>query len=260
MTRRSWIASAASVAAMVVAGLILTSPQARAVPEGHYCTLSKDRICVDSTYMGDQIDVSGAALPGAEVIIKVTSAPGPMKLARKGKVGPIWMNVADVAFDNAPAFYKVNCTETLNPALSPQQMSSLGLGYNGLKSQIAVKPAAEDSPANFKEFIGLKEGSGLYEVKPHSVAVDRQGSFRTSFAWPSNAPAGPYTVTVYEVKDGKLVRQASRQLTVERVGLARWLADMAQNHGAAYGLLAIATALSAGLVVGFVFKGASKGH
>jgi uncharacterized protein (TIGR02186 family) len=224
-----------------------------------YCRLSKDHICVDATYTGDTISVSGVADPGAQVIIKVASPAASMKLARKAKVGPIWMNVSDVEFGNTPAFYQVNCTGALEPLLPAALLDSLGLGYDGLKHQMQLSPAAENTEVNFKEFIGLKESEGLYKVRPDSVRVDGKGQFQSTFIWPSNAPAGPYQVTVYEVKDGRVLHQATSQVVVEKVGLIRWLANMAQHDGATYGLLAIASALGAGLVVGFVFKGA-KAH
>ncbi len=243
-----------------LAALLLAVPAAADISSGQYCCLSKERICVNYNFTGDTVAVSGLAEPGAEVIVKVSSPPASLKLARKGRVGPIWMNVSEAEFRNAPAFYKVNCTQTLNPVLPSGLLNRLGLGYDGLKSQITVSPAEEDSPENFQEFIGLKESEGLYDMGPRSVQVDSQGVFHTSFEWPSNAPAGPYTVTVYEVKDGRLLREATGRLSVETVGLTRWLADLAQHNGAAYGLLAVASALGAGLVVGFIFKGAKGGH
>jgi uncharacterized protein (TIGR02186 family) len=248
---------------VMVTVVLAFSPWAESSPvveqSCRYCALSKDRVCIDSTYTGDSVTVSGLTEPGAEVIVKVSSPPADLKLSRKGRVGPIWMNVASVDFDHAPAFYQVNCSQTLNPVLSPEMMSKLGLGYQGLRSQIAIAPAAENTAANYTEFISLKESQDLYGVRPHSVRIDPEGGFQTAVRWPSNAPPGPYDVMVYQVKNGQVVRQASARVNLEKVGLTRWLADLARDNGAAYGLLAVASALGAGLVVGFVFKGA-KGH
>jgi uncharacterized protein (TIGR02186 family) len=249
------------LAAAIAVGLALAGPPgvaATPVPDG-YCCLSKEHIGIDSTYAGDTVSVSGRAEPGAYIVVKVSSPPASLKLSRKGRVGPIWMNVSEVEFDHAPAFYQINCTETLNPVLPPELMADLGLGYEGLKSGMAVTPPSEDTPANFKEFVGLKESQGLYHVQPRSVKVDPEGVFHTVFSWPTNAPPGPYTVTVYEIRDGKVIGQADSVVRLEKVGFTRWLADMARTNGALYGLLAVLSALGAGLVVGFLFKGA-KGH
>jgi uncharacterized protein (TIGR02186 family) len=229
MRRERWLMVGWAALAACAAALMLLGPAAANISSGQYCCLSKERICVNYNFSGDSVAVSGLAEPGAEVIVKVSSPPASLKLARKGKVGPIWMNVSEAEFRNAPAFYKVNCTQTLNPVLPSELLNRLGLGYDGLKSQITVSPAREDSPENFQEFTGLKESERLYEVKPRSVQVDSQGVFHTSFEWPSNAPAGPYTVTVYQVKDGRLLREATGRLSVETVGLTRWLADLAQH-------------------------------
>lgn len=48
-------------------------------------------------------------------------------------------------------------------------------------------------------------------------------------------------------------------LTVALVGFPAWLAQLAYQHGAAYGVLAVVIAIVTGFAMGFIFKGGG-GH
>jgi hypothetical protein len=78
--------------------------------------------------------------------------------------------------------------------------------------------------------------------------------------WPYQAPPGSYTVTVYAVKDKKVVETATSGVLVEQVGGVKSFADMAKNNAAVYGIISILAALSAGFGVGLVFRKSGGAH
>jgi hypothetical protein len=80
------------------------------------------------------------------------------------------------------------------------------------------------------------------------------------FKWPYQAAPGNYLVTVYAVKGGKVVEQATSGVLVEQVGGVKALAGMAKKNGALYGLLSILSALGAGFGVGLVFRKGGGAH
>ena len=71
---------------------------------------------------------------------------------------------------------------------------------------------------------------------------------------------GNYTVTVYAVKDKKVVETATADVFVEQAGLVKSFANMAKNNAAVYGIISILAALSAGFGVGLVFRKSGGAH
>ena len=61
------------------------------------------------------------------------------------------------------------------------------------------------------------------------------------------------------IQDGKAVSNTCTDLKVEMVGFPAWLATLAYQHGAAYGVLAVVIAIVTGFAMGFIFKGGG-GH
>ncbi len=78
--------------------------------------------------------------------------------------------------------------------------------------------------------------------------------------WPYQAAPGDYLVTVYAVKNGKVIEQAESKVNVEQVGMVKALANMAKNSAALYGVLSIGIALVAGFGVGLVFRKGGGSH
>jgi hypothetical protein len=78
--------------------------------------------------------------------------------------------------------------------------------------------------------------------------------------WPYQAQPGDYLVTVYAVKDHKVVEQATSKVNVEQVGMVKSLAGMAKDMPAMYGFLSIGVALSAGFGVSMVFRKGGGAH
>jgi len=69
-----------------------------------------------------------------------------------------------------------------------------------------------------------------------------------------------YTVTVYAVKNKKIVEQAESKVQVEQAGIVKRLAGMAKNNAAVYGILSIMAALGAGFGVGLIFRKGGGAH
>jgi hypothetical protein len=67
-------------------------------------------------------------------------------------------------------------------------------------------------------------------------------------------------VTVYAVKNNKVVEQAEAKVLVEQVGMVKALAGMAKNSAAFYGFLSVGVALGAGFGVGMIFRKGGGSH
>src|SRR5512135_3361072 len=128
-----------------------------------------------------------------------------------------------------------------------------------------MKPVKDDTERAkwFSEFVKFKESSNLYcsNVGGFTMATENgQHTYFMKFKWPYQATPGNYLVTVYAVKGGKVVEQATSGVLVEQVGGVKALAGMAKKNGALYGLLSILSALGAGFGVGLVFRKGGGAH
>jgi len=257
-TLRKGIAAAAGAALLLCA-----APGARAeltVLANH------DHITVGFFYHGSSVSVRGVADPDADLVIKIASADGHEALKQKGKAGGvIWMNVGTLEFEHAPKLYEVFSTRPVGEILAPEEADRHVLGYEALGRHVAIEPAEDEAARErwFAEFLKFKEAQKLYASSTGEITFAEKDGKHTYFIdtpWPYQAPPGDYTVTVYAVRDGRVVETASHPVLVEKVGTVRYLSAMAKNRGALYGLLSVLVALGAGFGVGLIFRKGGGAH
>jgi len=226
-----------------------------------------DHITIDFFYNGSTVGVKGLSDPGRDLVIKITSPEGRQVLKKKGKVaGVLWMNVGTLTFENAPNFYEVFSTRAVDDILAPAEQEKYTIGYRALEKHVELKPSAgeEEKTQWFGEFVKFKEASRLYRTEDgkieKTVLPDGHEQYYILTQWPYQATPGEYLVTVYAVKDGKIVEQAESRVKVEQVGMVKTLATMANDSAAMYGFLSIGVALTAGFGVGMVFRNGGGSH
>lgn len=226
-----------------------------------------DHISIDFFYHGSTVSIKGEADPGVDLVIKMTDRVGHHVMKQKGKVGGLlWMNVGMLNFERTPNFYAVHSTRKLEDILSPDEREKYTLGYPALEKQVAVTPAAneEEKAKWFGEFVKYKEASKVYATSYGNITTtatkDGHMEYYILTDWPYQASPGDYLVTVYAVKNGKVVEQAESKVNVEQVGTVKTLATMAKNNAAFYGILSIGIALGAGFGVGMVFRKGGGSH
>lgn len=226
-----------------------------------------DRITIDFFYHGSTVSVKGEADAGRDLVVKITSPEGRQVLKQKGKVGGLlWMNVGTLTFERTPNLYEVFSTKEPDGILGPEEREKYVIGYPALEKHVEVDHVAngEEKTNWFSEFVKYKEASNLYvsssgSITTTTLADGRQGYYIMT-DWPYQAAPGDYTVTVYAVKNRKVVEQAECKVRVEQVGTVKALAGMASNSAAFYGFLSIGIALGAGFGVGMIFRKGGGSH
>ena len=250
---------------MLVAGSIaLTGIDAQAMLTAK---ANHDHITIDFFYNGSSVSVKGISDPGRDLVIKIASPDGHQVLKQKGKVaGMLWMNVGILTFENTPNFYEVFSTRHIDDMLAKEEQKKYTLGYKALEEHAELKPStsAQEKSQWFGEFVKFKEASKLYKAEDGKIETtvlpDGHEQYYILTQWPYQATPGAYTVTVYAVKDGKVVEQAESQVTVEQVGMVKTLATMARESAAVYGFLSVGIALTAGFGVGMIFRKGGGSH
>ena len=190
-----------------------------------------------------------------QVVISVSGPHEPVTIRRKDKrAGIIWVNSASALIDDAPSFYSVATTVPLSEALSdgedlkykvsiPRAISSIG-------TQIATGSAAEFTEA----LIRIRTNNGLYQVHEGAVELMSDTLFRTSIDLPSNLTAGEYTARILITRNQHVVDVFETKLDIQKVGIERWLYNLAHNNAIYYGLMSLFIAIAAGWTASAVFS------
>jgi uncharacterized protein (TIGR02186 family) len=226
-----------------------------------------DHITIDFFYHGSTVSVRGEADPNTDLVIKITSPEGEQVLKQKGKVaGLLWMNVGKLKFEQTPNFYEVFSTKKVEDILSREEMEKYVIGYPALAKHVEITPVAnvEEKAKWFDEFVKFKEESHVYSTSSGNITTTATPNGRQEYYiltdWPYQAQPGDYLVTVYAIKDGKVLEQAQSKVNVEQIGMVKTLATMAKNSPAIYGFLSIGVALGAGFAVSMVFRKGGGSH
>ncbi|MDA8168860.1 MAG: TIGR02186 family protein [Nitrospiraceae bacterium] len=224
-----------------------------------------DNIKVGFFYHGSTVKVSGAAGAGSGVVIKITAPEGHQVLRKKGKAaGVLWMNTGSLSFERVPDLYFIRSTAKPESILTPQELEANVIGYGALGRHMEIKPCADEQEKArwFSELVKYKENTRLFSPSGGITVADPSGKreFSTEINWPYQAPSGEYTVTAYEVRDGKVIARSQAKITVEHVGAVKLFADMAKKNAALYGLISLVVAVGAGFGVGMIFGKGGGAH
>ncbi len=229
-------------------------------------TANHDHIKIDFFYHGSTVSVRGLSDPGTDMIIKIATPGGHQSLRKKGKVaGLLWMNVGELKFDHVPSLYSLHSSKKISDILSDEERDKYLIGYGSLGKQTEIQPVANgaDKAKWFDEFVRFKEASKLYAESEGDISLSVNGGEQHYYVlspWPYQAAPGEYIVTVYAVKDKKVVETAETKVLVEQVGLVKSFAVMAKNSAALYGAISVIAALVAGFGVGLIFRKGGGAH
>lgn len=224
------------------------------------------QIQIGAFYHGSKLIVAGVSDMGTELILKITSPDRQTLLHKKGRVGGfLWMNTGALRVDHAPSLYLLYGTRKPDDILSPGEMKKYNIGYQSLNEHVALTHTRDEEEKNlwFREFVKFKENSGLYSVSEKEITAtvtNGKQEYNIAIDWPYQAMPDNYTITVYAVRDKKIIGRAEAALLVQQVGLTKKLADMANTSGALYGLISILLALVVGFGVGIIFRKSAASH
>jgi hypothetical protein len=175
------------------------------------------------------------------------------------------MNVGTIDFEQVPALYFVTSSKKVDDILSKEEMTKYVIGYEALEKHVELKPVKDEVEKSrwFNEFLKYKENSKLYSSASENITFsqkDGKQNYYTLFEWPYQAAPGDYTVTVYAVKNNRVVEKAEQKIVVAQAGVVKQLAGMAKNNASLYGILSILAALGAGFGVGLIFRKGGGAH
>lgn len=244
-------------ALLLAAWLAIT---ADAVAETVVAGLSRDAISITTNFEGSEILIFGAvsrvAPPpdGSEmhVIVTVEGPPRPVTVRRKALRFGIWVNTDAIEVDAAPTFYAVATTADLETVMTATEDLRQRVSIpNAIR---AVGTGVGDQENFIQALMRIRSSEALYQMNENTVTFRDQTLFDTSIRLPANLVEGDYRTRIFLTRDGEVVDALTQDIAVRKVGLERWIYNLAHQQPLAYGILSLAIAIAAGWLASAVFR------
>lgn len=239
---------------MALAIALLALLPVRAHAQALVADLSDHLIAITAGFAGTDVLLFGATEGEGDVIVVLRGPEAPVIVRRKTRAAGIWINTERIAFNGAPAFYRVAASRPLDEIANTQLRIRQQIGVDFLR----ITPERELTPAKFENFrqglLRNKEREDLYSAKVGEVSFLGPRLFRTRFYLPANVPPGTYTVEVLLVRNNQVIAAQTTPMLVNKTGIGADVYDFAHNHGAVYGLLAVLIAVTTGWAAGTFFR------
>lgn len=241
-----------AAAFILVLALCIAAPPARA--QQVVADLSRHLVAITTGFVGTEVLLFGATDGEGDVIVVVRGPERREVVRRKARVGGIWVNQQELAFNGAPAFYAIAASKPVGDILSKRLLARHRIGTDYI--ELRASQQVDETPlAQFRAgLVRNKIRQGLYLDKPGKLTFLGNRLFRTGLYFPANVPTGTYTVKIFLVRQGRVVSAQTSPLRVSKVGLGAEVYRFAHQYSILYGILAILIALAAGLTAGAVFR------
>ena len=214
--------------------------------------LSRDEVAITATFEGSDILVFGAVKREAPiasdsnlgVIVTVAGPDRPVMVRRKDRRLGIWVNTDAVEVDAAPSFYAVATSGPMTDVL--RDTEDLRHRITIPRAIRSVGATVDDSPAFTEALMQIRERSDLYQVLEGEVDLEQDTLFRTAITLPANLTEGDYEAHIFLTRDGTVIDEYITPIPVKKVGLERWLYNLAHEQALLYGLMSLAIAIASG--------------
>ena len=218
--------------------------------------LSSDTVSISTNFDGSDILIYGAvkrevAIPEDSelgVVITVEGPYVPLTVYRKDRVLGVWVNTDAVEIDLAPSFYAVATSGPFNDILSNVENLRHHVSVPRAIRSVGAPVSVENAQRFTDALIRIRERVGRYQMREGAVSVREQTLFSTRVQLPANLTEGLYRTRIFLTREGRVVGDLSRDIAVRKIGLGRWLFNLAQNQPLIYGILAVLIALGAGWI------------
>lgn len=238
-----------------IAALLVLLPAAATPAPPLIVALSKPFIAITTGFTGSDILLFGTTGSEADLIVVVSGPQNRLPVRRKERQFGIWINAAEMIFDDVPAFYLVAATKPVDQLLPDAVAAENGIGERFLPLTVVGPPRPPEEIAAFRAaLIRIKQRSGLYATAEVPVMSLGSGLFRVDMMIPANAPIGEYQVRTYRINDGHVIALERNTLDVRKAGMEAAISYFAQHRGFAYGVLATVFAAVAGWFASLLFR------
>lgn len=239
------------------AALVVLCTLSSAIAEEVVAGLSRDQVSITATFDGSDLFIYGAVKRDEpmndevplEVIITVSGPSLPVSVRKKDRRFGIWVNTDSAELAGAPSYYAVVTTAPLSEVLSP----AADLRHR-ITAARAIKSLYFDQGDFSEALLRIRAENGLYVNLEGAVKFREQTLFSTELALPSNLVEGDYLAKFFLTRNGEVVDVHTQMIPVKKVGLERWIYNLAHQQPLVYGLLSLFIAISAGWLASAFFR------
>jgi len=224
--------------------------------------LSQNRVSITADFVGSEILVYGAVKRDAptpegsplEVIVTVEGPATPLTVRRKERVAGIWINNASVRVDSAPSFFAVATTGPLSHILSDTENLRFNITIERVIRAVGITAEAEKAGEFLLALLRVRTQEDRYRILEGKVELTEDTLFRTDVELPANLIEGEYKVRIFLLRDQKVVAHQERVVGVRKVGLERFIFNLAHQQPLIYGLMSLVLAALAGWGASAAFR------
>jgi len=224
--------------------------------------LSQNRVAITANFDGSEILIFGAVkrdapAPGTgplQVIVAVAGPSKPVTVRKKSRRFGIWINTDSVEVDEAPSFYAIATSAPFREVLTDTEDLRYKISIPRAIRSVGAPMSVADAAAFTEALIRIRTRTELYQLKPGTVELDEETLFRTQIALPANLTEGQYTTRIFLTRSGRVIDVHETKIEVRKVGLEKWLFNLAHEQPLVYGLLSLFIAISAGWTASAAFR------
>ena len=245
---------------MIRAALLLLALASPARAEEVVAALSQDRVSISTSFDGSEILVYGAIkreapappAPGLGIIVTVAGPDRAVTVRRKERRFGIWVNTQVHEVERAPTFYAIATSGPL----------AATLGANGDRRFRITTPRTVSAPSGMppaeaerfrRALIRIRRADGAFATNESAITIDEDTLFSTRIALPANLTEGNYTTRIFLTRGGGIIDSHETEIFVQKVGLERFVYNLAHERPLIYGLASLVIAIVAGWTASAVF-------
>ena len=220
--------------------------------------VSQDDVAITTTFHGTSLLLFGAVSgkAGDEIAIIISGPEGKIATRRKEKIGGIWINRDAVIWKNAPSYYQIFLTGALDDIADNQTRERLEIGYKNLplRYETSSMPKDEINGLWRDALARTMRQENLWQTHEDAVTLMSDALFRVNVPLPKNIRPGDYDVRVLHFRDGELLAENEKNISVAKRGIGALIYRFAHDYSIFYGLFAVLFAVASGWLAAVAFR------
>ncbi len=224
--------------------------------------VSQDKISIKGDFNGAQLLLFGAITypPGtlnrdrADIVVVLKGPTESIVLREKQQVAGIWINAASSEFRSAPGYYAVASSRPIEEIVDDKTADIYELGLNHLQLSPAGAIESQELSRFTNGLVDLNSRGSLYKNLPNSVEITDSVLYKARINLPASVPVGEYSAETFLIIDGRVEAAEIKDITIEKIGMGRFITNLSQENGFIYGLLAVLISIVFGWGAGYLFR------
>ncbi|WP_337658506.1 TIGR02186 family protein [Sphingorhabdus sp. Alg231-15] len=224
--------------------------------------VSQDKISIKGDFNGAQLLLFGAITypPGtqnreqADIVVVLKGPTESIVVREKQQVAGIWINAASSEFRSAPGYYAVASSRPIEEIVDNKTADIYELGLNHLQLSPAGAIDSREIGRFTSGLVDLNSRGRLYKNLPNSVEITDSVLYQARINLPASVPVGEYSAETFLIIDGRVEAAEIKDITIEKIGLGRFITNLSQQNGFIYGLLAVLISVILGWAAGYLFR------